>query len=331
MLTTKVYNVEQSSKRYFWIDFLKGLAILMVIMGHCIGSDYPRVVNVINSFHMPLFFFASGLVYRKVDIEACIMKKIKSLLLPLIICEFLNFWPKLLFHFIETDYNEYLLNVFQFRGQWFLIVLFIVQVFFCIMDNHFRLSSKGVSFCVISFVLGGVGLWLSELNLDFIENYLVTALVASPFYCVGVVFGRKIQSMSAYTERKRIYIGFYGGIALCLMILLCSNQNINMYRNDFGNVLTFIPKAFLGICCMTLFSISINRNKLFEFWGSNSMIIMLVHFPIYIGLNYIYRFLNEPVPILFWKVMLIIITLSISSVVAKVLCKNFPAICGKMK
>ena len=58
----------EKSKRTFFdeITILKGFAILLVILGHAItqteqqGRVLSTVQQVIYSFHMPLFFFASG-------------------------------------------------------------------------------------------------------------------------------------------------------------------------------------------------------------------------------------------------------------------------------
>lgn len=52
------------------IDLIKGIAILLVMSGHCIGffqgvteSMKDDLINsFINSFHMPLFFLAGGVL-----------------------------------------------------------------------------------------------------------------------------------------------------------------------------------------------------------------------------------------------------------------------------
>lgn len=78
MLETKL----GSSDRNVVVDFLKGLGILLVVMGHCdVG---PNVSKLIYSFHMPLFFFLSGIVYKD---KICSMKcfflhKAKGILYP---------------------------------------------------------------------------------------------------------------------------------------------------------------------------------------------------------------------------------------------------------
>ena len=53
------------SKRNIFIDFIKGFLILLVILGHFLPgtlSENPARY-VIYSFHMPAFFFISGMLY----------------------------------------------------------------------------------------------------------------------------------------------------------------------------------------------------------------------------------------------------------------------------
>lgn len=42
--------------RVKWIDYAKGITMLLVIIGHTISDDLIR--RMIFSFHMPLFFYA---------------------------------------------------------------------------------------------------------------------------------------------------------------------------------------------------------------------------------------------------------------------------------
>lgn len=45
--------------RVEYIDFMRGIAMLLVIYGHC--SEMNTANRFILSFHMPLFFFISGM------------------------------------------------------------------------------------------------------------------------------------------------------------------------------------------------------------------------------------------------------------------------------
>ena len=60
-------SATEQNKRIDWIDMLRGLAIVCVILGHrqygTSGFLAEYFVPEIYSFHIPLFFFVSGLVF----------------------------------------------------------------------------------------------------------------------------------------------------------------------------------------------------------------------------------------------------------------------------
>ena len=65
-----VYRIvvsEQSEpkKRIEWIDYCRGLAILMMIAGHSLGNTSPYIANFIFAVHMPIFFVLSGILLKE--------------------------------------------------------------------------------------------------------------------------------------------------------------------------------------------------------------------------------------------------------------------------
>lgn len=56
-------------KRNEQIDVARGIAILLVILGHSFYSIEDPLNKIILSFHMPLFFFLSGIVAKIRDKE----------------------------------------------------------------------------------------------------------------------------------------------------------------------------------------------------------------------------------------------------------------------
>lgn len=67
-------------QRLDYIDQLKGFAILCVVIGHvmlfCVKSTESSLCyQVITSFHMPLFAFLSGLMFkRQIDVKQTLGK-----------------------------------------------------------------------------------------------------------------------------------------------------------------------------------------------------------------------------------------------------------------
>lgn len=72
-------------KRIENIDIAKGIGIILMVIGH---ACYPHIYifNCIYIFHMPLFFFLSGFLFKESSTHkpiSYIYKKIKSLYLQI--------------------------------------------------------------------------------------------------------------------------------------------------------------------------------------------------------------------------------------------------------
>jgi fucose 4-O-acetylase-like acetyltransferase len=80
---------------YDFIDAVKGILILLVVLGHVIGGQINQIgqgggrllqltVDVIYLFHMPAFFFIAGMVWRDRDepITSFLAKKFHRLIVP---------------------------------------------------------------------------------------------------------------------------------------------------------------------------------------------------------------------------------------------------------
>ena len=120
-------------RREQFYDVIRGVAILLVVLGHGIQYGYTDFDNniifkVIYSFHMPLFMFVSGLVVplgSEVDFP-WLKKKFMQLVLPF------GAWIILPFLFDKNRewrvFGERLVKIIQSPDQgglWFLWVLFL--------------------------------------------------------------------------------------------------------------------------------------------------------------------------------------------------------------
>ncbi len=130
-------------QRLMYIDALKGFAIFLVVWGHCLQyldkqADYLHnpLFELIYAFHMPLFFFISGMFFSsslKLMPKEFIRKKFNQLLLPCITWAILIFLAnQIAFHFMgkwflqgDTLYSILLPSHWPF---WFLKELFISYV-----------------------------------------------------------------------------------------------------------------------------------------------------------------------------------------------------------
>ncbi|HFZ2131086.1 TPA: acyltransferase family protein, partial [Klebsiella pneumoniae] len=134
----------QNANRNEWVDYAKGFGIVLVVYGHIsrglynsgIISDtkwFHFIDSLIYSFHMPLFFFLSGLFLMKSlqvrGLPYFIFNKVDTILYPYLIWSVIQGLTEFLLS-KYTNGNVRLSDVFALlwhpRAQfWFLYSLFL--------------------------------------------------------------------------------------------------------------------------------------------------------------------------------------------------------------
>lgn len=75
-------------QRIEYIDLAKGICISLVVLLHVYGDLSGTVIKIMNLFHMPLFFFCSGLFFRellsKESVGVFLRKKVRTLYFPFV-------------------------------------------------------------------------------------------------------------------------------------------------------------------------------------------------------------------------------------------------------
>ena len=115
-------------KRIEIIDIAKGIGIFLVVIGHLISmNSYPG--KVIYSFHMPLFFFLSGVCFNQdkyLKFSSFLCNRLKSLI-----------WPCLCFTVLISIMQALILDIpiSQLKTElpgalWFLPILFIAEIIY---------------------------------------------------------------------------------------------------------------------------------------------------------------------------------------------------------
>lgn len=136
-------------KYYREIDILRGMAIIMVIVGHSIivyPIDLMQVLwcnvlfQMVTVTHMPLFFMIAGFCFHRGGTFAeLIKKKAKRLLIPYVVFNSGDMLCRALFSRLVNrprSLRESLINMFFYGGEyWFLYVLFILCVIFALIIN----------------------------------------------------------------------------------------------------------------------------------------------------------------------------------------------------
>lgn len=127
-----------TKQRIEWIDVAKGIGMLLVILGHTIQLN---IVTPLYAFHMPLFFFLSGLLIKSDTLTFLpyVKKMSLRLLRPWIIMLFISFlvcmcipqWrDKYTLEAVLMDFYTCNTNIFQNSSLWYLPCFFFALMFF---------------------------------------------------------------------------------------------------------------------------------------------------------------------------------------------------------
>ena len=106
-------------QRDTFLDFCKGAAIFLVVLGHVLLKSMDLrngLFNFICLYHMPFFFMISGLLYRQKGLMNELKGSVFSLVLPYLIYNFLYISNTLLLSSVFIDSGEfipYLFNIFS--------------------------------------------------------------------------------------------------------------------------------------------------------------------------------------------------------------------------
>lgn len=289
-------------KRIEWVDAAKGIGLLLVIIGHL---QVPYVSTWIYFFHMPLFFFLSGMVYTgsKYSFKEFLFKRILSLILPYFTFgTIILLFYTILNCFIGAENGQYGTCIDMIKGLiaqehfwtiWFLTALFLVEIIYYFLDMFFR--KKRYFLHITTFIICFWGLVRYRIGLGALPWNLDIALVAQFFYHVGRVF-RESKFLSYITKyqnyRKPIIlliIFFVVNILSGVLGIKISHESLDMSVGLYGNeILTFIS-AFSGIFFVIIISKLFPLNGL-QYLGKNTMVIFALHSRVIIVLcEYIYE------------------------------------------
>jgi len=189
-------------KRWLWIDYDKGISIILVGYGHCYAilqqhglalDNYPffNYIGVfLYGFRMPLFFIVSGLLIgkslTKKGLSAYIGDRTNNILYPLCIWGFIQITLQLITaRFTHNDveplnYLNLIINPRRTGHFWYLNALFCIGVIYALLKTKLKLRPVwqvilGLVFYCISSYLHVYNIGAGFLT-DIFEYYFFFAL-----------------------------------------------------------------------------------------------------------------------------------------------------------
>lgn len=243
------------SSRIENIDITKGIGIFLVILGHFAEFKSP-LYHYIYLFHMPLFFFLSGMFYKSGYLKDIIIKKSKRLLIPYVFYWLFDRIVGLFIGIITTGKCDFLTidyNLFSGGVLWFLISLWSVFIIWSSIEKLGTFMRWGLLFIMIV-----TGLYLGE-NEIRCPLYFSQTLLMLPFFVMGNIFYKKQfygVNIYQYIIGKGVFSVTFG-IALIVFLIPCDFLDVN--GPVIPNVIQYFITPLAGIILILIISKSISR------------------------------------------------------------------------
>lgn len=176
--------------RVKWLDVMKGVTILMVVLGHA-RLELNFISRLCVGTHMPVFFFIGGVTLHEYDtFSSGVIHKLKALIYPYVTCSVMYLIVYGLYSFFLKDDMSEFWNMFmqsiRFEGYgvlWFLPTLFGAEVLMLIfLQMHLKGSMIICSYFIFVFMAQNMGGYLNGIGWCYV---LKRTLLAGIFILAG--------------------------------------------------------------------------------------------------------------------------------------------------
>ncbi|HTE00557.1 MAG TPA: acyltransferase [Mucilaginibacter sp.] len=279
-------------KRWLWIDYDKGISIILVGYGHCYSTLLGHSIDLANypffnyigvflyGFRMPLFFIVSGLLVarslNKKGLNSYIGDRTNNILYPLLIWGFLEITLQILAarftHFTNHDditpmkYLSLLIDPRQTGHFWYLNALFCIGVIYSVLRTKLKL--KPLTQLAIGFGLFCVSAYLhvNTINAGFLTDVFEYYI----FFALGDVI-TNVMLDEKNIKKFSSWKVFFPLLALFVTIQYFFTQ-INLRPSADGISFVehkmpffFLIEALVGCATSISFSFLLQKYKVFTF------------------------------------------------------------------
>lgn len=290
-----------TSDRVEWIDIYKGIAIVLMVVGHATGMFNAYIYQ----FHMAAFLIVSGYTtsLEKRTLGQTIFSRFTRLLVPYFSVFFFLlavhwvllttglyslFFPETMpFPGIKRALAEFFLYgnnfVYEMGGSWFVLVLFGTSIFSKLLD--LISPDKWVYFLLsVALAVVGYGLVITNHPLSIFCFDFVLIFIANFYFAFGVLL-RRTHFLDKFLVSKKIQIN----VILITLAAMWYMANVVGQRVDFPSKQFnfFLTDFFMGVngslmlVCFSMLATQLPLlffRRLAAFFGRNTIGILFLHF-----------------------------------------------------
>lgn len=296
-------NGAHNKTRDSYIDAVKGVGIISVVLGHACGNvnigKYTLPIGpFVYLYHLAIFAFCTGYVYKSNSetIWVYVARRLKSMYCPFVLYSVIYIACRNIFigmGILEAEPYDVgggiiaLTNIVAFNGcgellgaLWFVPMFFFSNVFFSFIDKSVnslkvtRFDGQIIVF-IATMIIGVVGLYATGRQFGLLYNIQIAYL-----FVPIILFG----NLSGKIKLKQYCGAIVGCITFFIMaITLHSNIGfIELSQNMIINKWVFYPITIIGILfCLSITKVLCRNKKLETILaaaGKNSFDIMALHF-----------------------------------------------------
>lgn len=302
-----IVDISINNKRLNYVDLAKSIGIIGIIAIHSLNSTYdsfPKLKNWIAFFMIAIFYVTFGWMKniknnKKIDLKQFAKKRLYTLGVPyvcfsvIIIC-----FDIILFIFKYNNAKQILSDIyktFSLAGigtLWFLPTLFFAEIFL----NFILTKEKNIQYLSIITSLIIIIVGVNILNLSHSES-LIYEIIIAPIKMVikslfGFLFGISAYLICKWNDiiEKKITLIKRTIISAVLLIIGIGISYYNI-AYDFNHlamknpIIYFTISFFISISiilfCKNISDIKIH-SKILQFYGKQSLVIMLTHYSLLI-------------------------------------------------
>ena len=286
LIYSKAFNLPALKKsRWKWVDYLKGIAIVLVVYRHVLigiqrsGIIVPEWLVTANmiffSFRMPLFFILSGIFisgsFAKRSVSQLLSTKFENILYPYLVWSFIQVSLQIALGGGMTNSNrsikDYLYILYQPRGLdqfWYLPALFFTIVVFVLIKKYFNPPHW------VQLILG--------LIFYFTSPYLQSVSIVSDWMAFYVFFalGDAISKLFFQPKTQALLKNAW---SLLLMTPIFVAAQLYYLHNNVGE-LAFLVISLIGCAYMFLLAFRMEQWNILNFLrvlGFHSLYIYVMH------------------------------------------------------
>ena len=274
----------QEKQRIRYIDLVKGIGIIAVIIGH---MNLWKLNKIIYSFHMPLFFLLAGaFIPQKYSNKQYAIKKAKQLLVPyvftcvvLVLLAYLRSLLKGDFDIFNIAFKWIVASIYasgnlepyrisRIGAIWFLWAMFISCIFVKWISGKRYAAVMIVLVVIVGYLTTGL-LWL--------PFSVQAAMVASGYVYIGYISKQKQVLERQFKLPTQIFM-----ITIWIFDILL--DQINMSKNQYKYSLFSFVLPLNAVYLVLMFCKFVDKKNIFpiilktlSFYGKNTLVILCFH------------------------------------------------------